>query len=115
MTRLFAGTPFDRPPHCEVCGKLESECTCPPKIALPTWILPEKQTARLALEKRAKGKMVTVVEGLSPTESDLPALLSKLKTTCGAGGTLQEDTIEIQGDQVNRARDALKKMGYKVK
>ena len=23
MTRLFAGTQFDRPPHCEVCDKLE--------------------------------------------------------------------------------------------
>ena len=114
MTRLFAGTPFDRPPHCEVCDQLQTECTCPPKIAPPTWISPEKQTARLALEKRAKGKMVTVVKGLSPTESDLAALLSKLKTTCGAGGTLHEDTIEIQGDQVARTRDALKKLGYRV-
>ncbi len=30
MTRLFAGTPFDRPPTCERCGKLVEDCACPP-------------------------------------------------------------------------------------
>ncbi|MFO0945603.1 MAG: translation initiation factor [Planctomycetota bacterium] len=111
--RLLEGTPWDRPPRCEKCGALETECQCPPELAAR--ISPEKQTARLALEKRQKGKMVTVVRGLAPEGSDLSALLSKLKTACGAGGTLKEDAIEIQGKQLDRVRDTLMSMGYKVK
>ena len=66
MTRLFAGTPWDRPPTCERCGKLESECSCPPPVVEPVRLDPAAQTARLRLEKRAKGKVVTVVANLDP-------------------------------------------------
>ena len=66
--RLFEGTEFDRPPRCEQCGALEEECSCPPPIHQ---VPPEKQTARLAVEKRKRGKSVTVVRGISPDETDL--------------------------------------------
>jgi translation initiation factor 1 len=111
--RLFAGTELDRPPRCERCEKLESECECPPE---PKPLLaPGKQTARLSKEKRKKGKMVTVIRGLDPDGNDLPSLLKRLKSTCGAGGTIQEESIELQGDQLDRVREELKKTGYKVK
>ena len=79
---LFAGTPFDRPPHCERCDKLDAECTCPPQAAArkPT----NKQTATLAVEKRKKGKVVTVIRGLAAADNDLPTLLTQLKNSCGA-------------------------------
>jgi translation initiation factor 1 len=109
MTRLFAGTPFDRPPHCERCGKLEVDCRCPPPL-----IPPEKQTARLRVEKRKKGKVVTVVAGLPAAGNDLPALLTHLKAACGAGGTIQADTLEIQGDHLSRVRDLLVVRGFRV-
>lgn len=116
MTRLFAGTPFDRPPECDVCGRLEEECECPPPApAPPTYAEPETQTARLSVEKRKRGKMVTVIRGLSAEENDLSALLTKLKTTCGAGGTLQQDSVEIQGRHLDRLRDELQTVGYRVK
>ena len=93
MTRLFAGTPFDRPPTCDRCGRLESECDCgPPPVEL---IPPEKQTAKLTLEKRKRGKVVTVVRGLPAVGNDLPQLLSELKTACGAGGSLQDEQLEL--------------------
>lgn len=111
--RLFAGTELDRPPRCERCEELESECQCPPEPA-PT-LPPQKQTARLSKEKRKKGKLVTVIRGLVADGNDLPGLLKKLKSSCGAGGTLQEDSIELQGDQIDRVREALKKIGFKVK
>jgi translation initiation factor 1 len=114
MTRLFAGTPFDRPPVCDRCGRLESACTCPP-VAKPKYLTPpEKQTVRLAIEKRKKGKVVTVIRGLSATGNDLPALLARLKDRCGAGGTLDSDTLEIQGDHVDRLRTLLGEIGYRV-
>lgn len=112
MTRLFSGTAWDQPSKCERCGKLESECQCPKHLKglLP----PEKQTAKIAVEKRKKGKLVTVVRGLSPAESDLAALLTKLQTSCGAGGSVQTDTIEIQGDHGDRMRELLQGLGYRV-
>ncbi len=116
MTRLFAGTQFDRPPECDRCGRLEEECECPPpEPEPPTYLAPHKQTARLAVEKRKRGKMVTVIRGLAAEDNDLSAMLTKLKTSCGAGGTLQEDSIEIQGRHLDRLRVELKAMGYHVK
>lgn len=50
-------------------------------------------------EKRAKGKLVTVVANVS---GDAQALLDALKKHCGAGGVVREDTLEVQGD--HRAR-----------
>lgn len=110
--RLFAGTPFDIPPKCERCGKLESECQCTP---LPDYLPPEKQTAKVRVEKRAKGKTVTVVAGLLPTANDLPALLTILKNACGAGGSCKDGQIEIQGEQLERIKKALEKIGYRTK
>ena len=116
MTRLFAGTQFDRTPHCERCEKPEDVCQCPPlPPEKPFRIPPEKQTARLAIEKRRKGKMVTVIRDLPADGNDLPNLLTKLKTACGAGGTIQEDAIEIQGRHLDRLRTELEKIGYRVK
>lgn len=111
---LFAGTKWDLPAHCERCEKLESECTCPPIVEEKVWLDPSKQTARVFLEKRKKGKMVSVIKGLKPNETDLQALLTKLKNSCGAGGTINEEELEIQGDHLTRLQGLLKEMGYKV-
>jgi|CXWL01.1.fsa_nt_gi translation initiation factor 1 len=112
MGRLFAGTEFYQPAKCERCGKLEEDCGCPP-APMPR-IPPEQQTAKLSVEKRKKGKVVTVVRGLPAEGNDLPELLSALKSACGAGGTLKEDTLELQGTHVDRIRESLSKIGYRV-
>jgi len=112
---LFAGTKWDVPAHCEVCKQLESECTCPP---LPPeqkqWLAPEKQSAKIAIERRKKGKTVTVIRGLDSHESDLPSLLTSLKNSCGAGGTIEGDTLEVQGSHIDRIHEHLSKIGYRV-
>ena len=111
--RLFEGTQWDRPPKCDRCGELEEACVCPPPPK--TYKPPEKQTARLAVEKRKKGKFVTVIRGLSATDNDLPGLLARLKDSCGAGGTIKEEFLEIQGDHRDRIATALSEIGYRVK
>ena len=111
--RLFEGTKWDRPPRCERCGELEKDCTCPPPSRELT--PPEKQTARLAVERRKKGKVVTVVRGLLAEENDLPTLLGQLKTACGGGGTLKDDSLEIEGNHLDRVRDLLASLGYRVR
>jgi len=113
--RLLAGTPYDRPPTCDRCGKPESDCNCPP-IHLPkVAATSDRKTIRLAIEKRKKGKMVTVIGGLWARQNDLPALLSKLKSRCGAGGSLDGDTIEVQGDHLDRLRTLLAEAGFVVR
>ena len=111
--RLFEGTPWDRPPRCDRCGNLEEVCTCPPssKVLTP----PEKQTVRLNVEKRKKGKVVTVVRGLPAEENNLPGLLGHLKAACGAGGTMKDDELEIQGDHLDRLRGLLADIGYRIR
>lgn len=115
MGRLFAGTPFDRPPTCERCGQPESACSCPPVVAEPVRIPPGEQTARLRVEKRPKGKVVTVVAGLDPEGNDLLGLAAQLKGRCGAGGTIKDGTVELQGDHLAPAEKALLALGYKVR
>lgn len=113
MTRLFAGTTFDIPPRCDRCGELEQDCKCQP---LPQqYLAPEKQTAKIRVDRRKAKRLVTVVWGLSDEESDLPSLLSQLKSACGSGGSLQGDQIELQGDHLERVKEQLCEIGYKVR
>ena len=111
--RLFEGTPFDRPPRCERCGELEADCRCPPEP--PPRIPPQQQTARIVVEKRTKGKVVTLVRDLPVEGNDLPGLLTTLKNACGAGGSLKDGILEIQGRHVERIRELLAGIGYRVK
>jgi len=113
VPRLFAGTPWDRPPTCERCGKPEPECNCPPPVVDPVRLPPETQTARVRLEKRAKGKLVTVVANLDPEGNDLAGLAAQLKSRCGAGGTVKDGLIELQGDHLTAVETALQALGYK--
>ena len=103
--RLFEGTPFYQPPKCDRCGLLETDCRCPPLPSAPApRIAPTSQTARLAIEKRKKGKVVTVIRGLPAEGNDLDELLTRLKSQCGAGGTIKDECLEIQGDHLDRVR-----------
>ncbi len=110
--RLFEGTPFDIPPKCERCGLLERDCQCPPlpKPRTP----PEQQTAHVGVEKRKKGKIATVIRGLAD-DGYLDQVLTTLKTACGAGGTVKDGEIEIQGDHLARVQQLLRDQGYRVK
>ena len=110
--RLFEGTEFDIPPRCDRCGELEEECKCAPEPE--PLIPPDRQTARLRVEKRKKGKLVTVIRGLPSKGNDLPELLTRLKNLCGAGGTVREDEIEIQGDHLARIRQELSRQGFRT-
>jgi translation initiation factor 1 len=113
--RLFEGTEFDRPPRCENCEQLEADCVC---VSIPTPPSPPQlQTAKISLEKHKKGKSVTVVSGLSDGHpgSHFKDLLAQLKNQCGAGGSIQQQQIEIQGNHQERLRSILKTMGFKIR
>ncbi len=44
------------------------------------------------------GKTVTLITGIPLAGSELKQLAKKLKALCGTGGTVKDNTIEIQGD-----------------
>jgi translation initiation factor 1 len=60
---------------------------------------------KIFLEKRA-GKRVTVISGLHTYGEDRLGIIEKeLKVMCGAGGTLKNGIIEIQGDNVEKIKE----------
>ncbi|KAF4649908.1 hypothetical protein FOL47_001605, partial [Perkinsus chesapeaki] len=77
-----------------ICG-YEVECT-------------KKGGAPIKVEKRNKGKKVTIISNIN---GDNRKLLTHLKTILGVGGTTQGNTsIELQGDHVNQVIVELKRL-----
>ncbi|MCL4261900.1 MAG: translation initiation factor [Anaerolineae bacterium] len=96
--------------RCERCGSYP--CRCPKPKSLP----PAEQTAHIRREKKGRGgKTVTVVMNLQLTPEDRKTLATSLKKSCGVGGAIKEDAIEIQGDHREKIAAALQTLGYKVK
>jgi translation initiation factor 1 len=61
------------------------------------------------------GKGATVVTGLPLAAAALEDLAKQLKRSCGAGGAVRGDKIEIQGEHRDRLVAELTKLGYDVK
>tara|TARA_R110001583_G_scaffold43015_6_gene136739 strand:+ start:3801 stop:4202 length:402 start_codon:yes stop_codon:yes gene_type:complete len=88
-------------------------------------IKPKKQTSKVMASdgfahvrretKGRKGKGVIVIGNLGLDTKALKELAKKLKKTCGTGGTVVDETIEIQGDKREIIKPLLEKEGFKVK
>ena len=77
---------------------------------------PNQQNLRVqASRKGRKGKTVTVISGFQAKPETLAKLLKQLKTQCGTGGTVKDDTLEIQGDHTQKLVQFLTELGYKAK
>jgi len=61
------------------------------------------------------GKAVTVVSGLQLGEHELAQLALALKQLCGAGGTLRDGLIEVQGEHRDRVLAELVRRGFSAK
>ena len=71
---------------------------------------------RVGRETRGrKGKGVTVLTGLPVSGRELEALARELKGLCGAGGTVRDGVVEIQGDHRDRLVRALEERGWRAK
>lgn len=78
--------------------------------------VPDDGYVRIRREKGGRGgKTVTTITGLPGTERELDALLKVLKQLCGAGGTREGVTLEIQGDHRDRVEAKLTDLGHRVK
>jgi translation initiation factor 1 len=61
------------------------------------------------------GKVVTVIHGLRVRGVALDALAAELKRLCGAGGSVKDGVVEIQGDHRERIAEKLRALGHTVK
>jgi len=77
---------------------------------------PNDGVVRISRERgRRGGKTVTVIRGLPERGTELEARAVELKRLCGAGGTLRDGAVEIQGDHRERIAERLRVLGYRVK
>lgn len=75
-----------------------------------------KQVLRVALDTSGRaGKQVTMVTGFVGSASNLDLLCKLLKTKCGAGGSVKEGAVLIQGDMRAKVKSALETEGYRVR
>jgi translation initiation factor 1 len=97
---------------CPACSEPIDECLCRQKRSLSAGdgiVRVSRQT------KGRKGKGVTVISGVPLVEAELKELGKQLKAKCGAGGTVKDGVIEIQGDHRDLLMDELSKRGWTVK
>jgi translation initiation factor 1 len=100
---------------CPTCGWPARDCKCSTKTAAQATV-PSKLIAKLRMEKKGRGgKTVSVVYDLPRNDAFLKDLCQELKKACGTGGTVYDNTVELQGDLRERIREYLMKKGYSVK
>ena len=96
---------------CPACRQPIAQCACQ-RAKAPAG----DGIVRVSRETAGRGgKAVTVVRGLALDASALTQLAKQLKAVCGAGGTVKDGVIEVQGDHCERVIEALKKQGRVVK
>ncbi|MCT0211965.1 translation initiation factor [Synechococcus sp. CS-1324] len=74
------------------------------------------QRVRVQRTRAGKGgKLVTAITGLEIAEAEARALLKLLKAKAGTGGSFKDGVIELQGDQLATALEALEAAGFRPK
>jgi translation initiation factor 1 len=76
---------------------------------------PGKGGIRIRLDRRASDRVVTVVTGLPGSPAEVAALAKELKAACGAGGTVKDGALELQGDHRPRVESVLDARGLRWK
>jgi translation initiation factor 1 len=77
---------------------------------------PAKQQLKIYRDKKQRaGKEVTIVEGFIGSSADMDTLGKLLKTKCGAGGSVKDGLIIVQGDFRQKIKAVLDKEGYPSK
>ncbi|HPV40819.1 MAG TPA: stress response translation initiation inhibitor YciH [Spirochaetota bacterium] len=77
-----------------------------------------KKDGVVRVQKESKGrsgKIVSAIYGLPLSDIAMMDMAARLKQKCGAGGTVKDGVILIQGDKVDMIVQLLQKEGFTVK
>ena len=97
---------------CPACRQAWADCRCKALAAAPVG----DGIVRVSRETKGRGgKAVTLVRGLALDAGALADVGKKLRAACGAGGTLKDGVLEVQGDHCERVIEWLRGQGYTVK
>jgi len=91
---------------CPKCGLPLAACVC-------EQIAKTQQQIEISAEKRRFGKYVTLINGLEGV--DIREIAKKLKSKLACGGTVDKNTIELQGNHVVKVRPVLIEAGFDSK
>lgn len=96
---------------CPGCRQPVAACTCKANAAPPG-----DGVVRVSRQTKGRGgKAVTLVKGLALDPAALAALGKQLRAACGAGGTVKDGVIEVQGDHCDLVMEQLVKLGHRPK
>jgi len=89
----------------------------PSEQSAPAPTVPKKTRGRVDIIRQTAhrgGKTVTVVTGfVGIGQAEKEALAKQMQKVCGAGGTVKEGRIEIQGDQRDTVARILTEAGFR--
>lgn len=92
----------------DVCPK----CGLPTDLCICETLSKEEQRIRVRKEKKRYGKIVTIIDGIDSKNINMKNLAKNLKNKFACGGTHKENTIELQGDHLERVKKELVKLGF---
>jgi len=98
---------------CDTCGKSLHKCKCEGEAR--SIGSNRDRTPKIQLEKKGRGgKEVTVISHLGLSEAQLLELLKLIKKRLGTGGTLKDQSLEIQGNRIAEVRELLTSQGILI-
>lgn len=98
---------------CPECKRPKSKCSCAENRKLA---VRGDGNIRVRRETNGRGgKTVSTISGLPLNQGELGTLLKDLKRLCGAGGSVKDGVIELQGDHCDLLLRELGKRGFRAK
>jgi translation initiation factor 1 len=81
---------------------------------LSAWdnIAKENQKITIGIIKKKFGKQYTIIEGINASEINIKDVTKKLKNKFACGGTVKKEVIELQGNHLTSAKEALVDFGF---
>jgi translation initiation factor 1 len=88
---------------CPKCGLPLQACVCEE-------IVKTEQRIHIRTEKKKFGKINTIVSGFQGV--DMRNLAKELKQSLACGGTVRDNSVELQGDHTKTIRKVLVRLGF---
>jgi len=94
---------------CQVCDRSVDDCICQSKDML------NGQSRTVYIKREVKGRGGKTVTTIANCGDESRKIQKELQRLCGAGGTVKNGIIEIQGDHREKIKGYLETKGLSVK